>query len=110
MPVIPDTLTPRLRLDSQYAAHVIWGAGSKGCIFAITAERGGQHITAAVDIHPAKHNLHLPMTGIRVMSPREAIEQLPANSCIHVMNPNYLDEVKGVVNGRHHVTPLGGFG
>ena len=50
------------------------------------------------------------MTGIRVMSPREAIEQLPANSCIHVMNPNYLDEVKGVVNGRHHVTPLGGFG
>lgn len=106
-PFIPDSLTPRVELADKYPAHAIWGAGSKGCTFAIAAERGGQRIDAAVDIHPAKHNLHLPMTGIRVMSPHEAIERPPANSCIHVMNPNYIDEVKGIVGDRHDITALG---
>jgi hypothetical protein len=109
-PLIPDALTTRMQLDNKYAAHVIWGAGSKGCIFAIAAERGGHYITAAVDIHPAKHNLHLPLTGIRVMSPHEAIECLPADTCIHVMNPNYLDEVISLVNNRHHIVALGDCG
>jgi SAM-dependent methyltransferase len=107
-PLIPDRLTPIVQLDNRYSAHAIWGAGSKGCIFALAAERGGQPIALAVDIHPAKHNLHLPMTGIRVISPHEAIERLPANSCIHVMNPNYLDEVMGLVKNRYHLAVLGG--
>lgn len=109
-PLIPDALTPRMQLDKKYSSHVIWGAGSKGCIFAIAAERGGQRIAAAVDIHPAKHNLHLPVTGIRVMSPQEAIERLPVDSCIHVMNPNYIDEVKGIVSDRYDIIALSNCG
>jgi len=103
----PSDLLPRVSLDEQFPAHAIWGAGSKGVIFSIFTERAGRHIDAVIDINPSKQGRFMPVSGYRVETPLAALERLPPGSCIHVMNPNYLAEVKEAVGERHHVTALG---
>jgi len=78
--------------QSPHAA--IWGAASKGVIFAMLKERAGQPVDFAIDINPAKQNAYLPATGLFVESPAAAMSKLPGGSTVFVMNSNYLEEIR----------------
>jgi hypothetical protein len=73
--------------------HVIWGAASKGVLFALHLLRRGYPLDFAIDINPAKQNKYLPATGLHVLSPELAFDRLCTGDVIFVMNPNYLDEI-----------------
>lgn len=68
----------------------------------------GHPVDRVIDINPAKQGRYLAATGLRVMSPAEGLADLPEGSEIHVMNPNYLEEVRAmagprfVCKGPHH--------
>jgi SAM-dependent methyltransferase len=71
----------------------IWGGASKGVIFALMMMRTGQPINTVIDINPAKQGKYLPLTGLLVQSPSDALANLPKGSTIYVMNSNYLEEI-----------------
>jgi hypothetical protein len=106
---IPSDFRPDVQLEERYPAHAVWGAGSKGVIYSIFTQRTGGRIDAVIDINPSKQGRYMPVTGYRVTTPAEAIERLPPGSCIYVMNPNYLEEVRAVVGDRHRITALQNF-
>lgn len=76
----------------------IWGGASKGVIFALLKARAGQPISMVIDINPAKQGKYLPLSGLLVKSPSEALIALPRGSTIYVMNSNYLEEIKKMSN------------
>lgn len=72
----------------------IWGAASKGVIFAVHLKRLGAEIGLAIDINPVKQNRYLPGTGLQVLSPDSAANILRPGDPLFVMNSNYLAEIK----------------
>lgn len=85
--------------------RVLWGAASKGVVFAIHMARAGTPIHDVVDMNPAKQGLYLGVTGLRVSSPREIMTSLPDGSEIIVMNANYLEEICNMTERRYHYYP-----
>jgi Methyltransferase domain/C-methyltransferase C-terminal domain len=82
------------------APAAVWGAASKGVIFALFMARAGASVDMVIDINPAKQGKYLPVTGLKVQSPEAAMNELPPGAEIFVMNGNYLDEVKALTNDR----------
>lgn len=74
-------------------AKAIWGASSKGVIFAHHLQPAGIDFDCAIDINPVKQQRYIAGTGLKVLSPEQAVEALPANSLVFVMNSNYFDEI-----------------
>ena len=72
----------------------VWGGASKGVIFSLLRKRAGLPVDLVVDINPAKQGGFLPATGFPVLSPEQALAELPIDSVIYVMNSNYLAEIK----------------
>ncbi len=73
--------------------NVVWGAASKGVIYSLQAAKSGHTIEAAIDVNPAKQGKYLPITGIPVISPEQAMQQLPATTHVLIMNSNYRNEI-----------------
>ena len=99
--------TRRLRgrvADASPAA--VWGAASKGVIFALYMERAGTPVDLIIDINPAKQGKYLAATGLRVHSPAEAMESLAEGSEVLVMNPNYLHEIRQMSGRRFNYLTL----
>lgn len=84
----------RIVTQTADSRHVVWGAASKGVLFALHLQRHGCLLNFAIDINPAKQNKYLPVTGLPVLSPESASEELRPGDIIFVMNPNYLDEIR----------------
>jgi hypothetical protein len=82
------------------ARHVIWGAASKGVIFALYLQRAGVSFDAAIDINPAKQGRYLGVSGLPVVAPDGLIDGLTANDTIYVMNSNYYDEIVAATSNR----------
>jgi SAM-dependent methyltransferase len=80
------------RHNSAYSA--VWGGASKGVIFSLLKARAGQPVDMVIDINPAKQGRYLPVTGLKVRAPADALETLPDDATIYVMNPNYIDEIR----------------
>lgn len=80
---------------------VIWGGASKGVIYALLRERLGCPAAAAVDVNPAKQGMHLPGTGLEVLSPERCLARIPPGRRICVMNSNYLDEIRAMTANRY---------
>ena len=76
----------------------VWGGASKGVIFTLLKSRAGYAVDAVIDINPAKQGKYLAGTGMAVLSPDAALQQLAAGSTIYVMNSNYLEEIKAMSN------------
>lgn len=97
--VFPHDFMDRLTTESaaDTGISVIWGGASKGVIFALLRERAGNPVARVIDINPAKQNKYLAATGLRVLSPAEGLDGLPKGSVIHVMNTNYLAEIRAMV-------------
>lgn len=74
----------------------IWGAGSKGVISAIYLTSLGIQITSIIDINPMKQGKYVAITGLEVISV-DSFNKLDCNATILIANPNYADEIKGMV-------------
>jgi hypothetical protein len=72
----------------------VWGGASKGVIFSLLRQRIGRPVTAVIDVNPAKQGKYLPVTGLKVLSPTDALSQLPDKATVYVMNSNYVDEIR----------------
>jgi SAM-dependent methyltransferase len=75
---------------------VLWGAGAKAVSVLNHLRLDGRAIQAVVDVNPAKHHHFLPLTGHRVIPPRELpalIGSRRGRPTIVVMNPCYADEI-----------------
>jgi hypothetical protein len=74
---------------------VIWGAASKGVIFASKAPRTLQEkINFAIDINPNKHGHFMPISGVEVLDPESGMAKLKPSSLVIIMNPNYAQEIR----------------
>ncbi len=93
-------LTPCGRRHEPSKQSVIWGGASKGVIFALLLARAGATMDLVVDINPAKQGKYLPVTGLRVSSPQEAMEQMVSGADVFVMNGNYLNEIKQLTDNQ----------
>ncbi len=81
-------------MPSNTSGTVIWGGASKGTIFALMKNRLKQKINTIIDINPAKQGKYIPLTGLLVQSPTEALRVLPKGATVYVMNSNYIEEIK----------------
>jgi len=79
----------------------IWGASSKGVIYSLFLQRVGVAVDHVIDINPDKQGRFLPLSGLRVSSPQEAMDSLPEGANLFVMNSNYLEEIKRMTSGRY---------
>lgn len=99
-PPFPETFGPPDATDAE-ANDVVWGAASKGVIYALMRERLGCPVTAAVDVNPAKQLRYLPATGVPTLSPAMLLDRLPRGGRVLVMNSNYLPEIS-TANGKRY--------
>jgi len=73
---------------------VIWGAASKGVIFAAKAPSEFQsNIRYAIDLNPKKVNLYMPLSGVKVHSVAAGVQLLHADDTVLIVNPNYKQEI-----------------
>lgn len=87
--------------DAPDQRAAIWGASSKGVIYSLFLQRAGVALDHVVDINPAKQGRYLPLSGLRVSSPQEALDSLPDGANLFVMNSNYLEEIKRMTDERY---------
>ncbi len=90
----PSSFGQNLDYVKDNKTLAIWGGGSKGVIFSLLSQRAGFPIRTVIDINPAKQGKYLPVTGLSIQSPLQALPSLPPGSTILVMNSNYLEEIK----------------
>jgi len=71
----------------------VWGAGAKGVTFCNLVDPRSEYLACVIDVNPAKQGRHIAGTGHRILGPEGAcLERL---ATVLVLNPNYLDEVRG---------------
>jgi hypothetical protein len=77
---------------------VIWGAASKGVIFASKAPKSlRDRIRYAIDINPNKHGQFMPISAVKVVDPQIGLAELTPSDLVVIMNPNYADEICGTI-------------
>lgn len=88
------SLRGSIAADAALQEVAVWGGSSKGVIFSAIRQRLGHAVTHLIDVNPAKQGRHIPVTGLRVMSPEQALRELPRGTRTWVMNSNYLGEIE----------------
>ncbi|MBA4389461.1 MAG: methyltransferase [Syntrophus sp. (in: bacteria)] len=91
-----------LAASAKEKVNAIWGGASKGVVFALYMEKAGVAIDLVIDINPAKQGNYLPISGLKVSTPDEAMNMLQAGDNIFVMNSNYLNEIIDLSNNKYH--------
>ena len=82
--------------------NAVWGAASKGVVFAVYMKRADARLEFVIDINPVKHGKYLAGSGLRVLPPHEAMRLLQPGDNIFVMNSNYLDEIVTQSGNQYH--------
>ncbi len=95
-PLFMDTLEKWTNFLSQNKDIAIWGAGAKGSTFLNLLDQDRKKVSCVIDINPAKQGKFIARTGHEIIAPKELKARNIKN--ILVMNENYLDEIKGLVN------------
>jgi SAM-dependent methyltransferase len=100
----PSDFSVGIRKEDPYwsPSAAVWGGASKGVIFSLMKERSGRPIKTIIDINPAKQGKYLPLSGLLVQAPEDALQSLPPMSTIYVMNSNYLEEIKCISNNKYN--------
>jgi hypothetical protein len=99
-PTFPETFGPPATTAAE-PTDVVWGAASKGVIYALMRERLGCPVAAAVDVNPAKQLRYLPATGVPILSPAMLVDRLPRGGRVIVVNSNYLPEISTANGDRY---------
>ncbi|PVZ13732.1 MULTISPECIES: class I SAM-dependent methyltransferase [unclassified Pseudomonas] len=100
-PAFTASLARAVALAQAHGGEIaLWGGSSKGVIFSLFLQRAGVRVRAVVDINRAKQGRYLPVSAAPVISPEQAMAELPAGSPMLVMNSNYLDEIRAMTQGR----------
>lgn len=86
--------------EKKIGGGAVWGGASKGVIYSIVRERIGLPVDLIIDVNPAKQGKYIPLTGLKVYSPDQAMMQLKDGATVYVMNSNYLKEIKEMSNHR----------
>jgi SAM-dependent methyltransferase len=84
----------------------IWGASSKGVVFSHHLRAAGIEFDVAVDINPIKQGRYMAGTGLKIVSPEDALQMLPPDSLVFVMNSNYFDEIAKQSRGRFRLVKV----
>jgi hypothetical protein len=87
-------------------SKAIWGASSKGVIFSHHLQAAGIEFDVAVDINPVKQDRYMAGTGLKIVSPEDALQLLPPDSLVFVMNSNYFDEIVKQSRGRFRLVKV----
>lgn len=82
------------KITKQQNPVCLWGGASKGVIFSLMLQRIHVNVDFVIDVNPEKQGKFLPLSGIKVVSPQDAIRILPSGATIFVMNQNYLQEIR----------------
>jgi len=102
-PSVPDdflgSLHRSIAADGAMRPVAVWDGSSKGVIFSIIRERLGHPVDYVIDVNPAKQGHHLPVPGLRVISPDEALRKLPAGTYTWVVNSTYFPKISAVAGG-----------
>jgi hypothetical protein len=96
---VPAELEPDFSSTSA-SSRVIWGGSSKGVVYSVLRERAGRPVDMVLDINPAKQGKFLPVSGVQVQDPAQALAGLSEETEILVMNPHHLEEVRKLVSPR----------
>ena len=88
------------RYNINSFSNIIWGGSSKGVIYSIYRQNIGYPIKYVIDINPKKQGYYLPVTGLRVISPDNALNLFEKDSKINIMNSNYIDEVNIITKNK----------
>ena len=80
--------------DHKHRFVAIWGASSKGVIFANLVDPQAEIINYLVDINPKKQERYIGGTGHKIISPVQLKELNVLPMTIIVANKNYLEEIK----------------
>lgn len=83
----------------------VWGAGSKGAIFAYYLQQSGVSEFSVVDSDLSKEGLYLENSGIQICSPKAFHENTEKNLVI-VMNPRHAESLKPHIRKLHEVITL----
>ena len=89
-----QALETRLSHAGWQNGWAIWGAGAKGVCLANASLKVSP--TFVVDSNPSKQGMFLPGIGIPVVSPSDPL--LATIGIILVANPNYMTEIKTVLD------------
>lgn len=95
-----DRIDAAMLTTRNAGCHVVWGGAAKGVMFAHHAQQRGISLDFAIDINPAKQEMHLAGTGLKVLSPQHGLQRLDAGDNVFVMNSNYLGEI-ATLGGDH---------
>ncbi len=90
---VPAELAPDFN-RTPASSRVIWGGSSKGVIYSVLRERAGYPVDVVLDINPAKQGKFLPVSGVQVQDPAQALAGLSDGTEILVMNRHHLEEVR----------------
>ena len=90
---------------SEKRPIALWGAAGKGIILGHALQESGAMIVGVIDSNPTKWGTFLESSGIPVLSPTQALEELPKNTLILVCNPNHFAAVAEVVGESYLVQP-----
>lgn len=79
---------------NKYKDCVLWGAASKGVIFAAKCPTVMKSkLRYAIDINPSKHGYFMPLSGLEVLDPKSGIASLSSDTGVIILNPNYQQEI-----------------
>jgi len=90
-----STLINKIKKSGNLA---VWGAGAKGVTFLNLLDSDCRLIDFVIDMNPDKHNRFVPGTGHRVTGLNELFKNDVKN--VIVMNPNYIEEIRGLLGQR----------
>ena len=79
--------------NHQHRFVVVWGAASKGVVFANIIDPHADIIKYFVDINPKKQGKYIGGTGHAIISPTQLKESHNLPITVIVANNNYLDEI-----------------
>jgi len=83
-------------LKADGATVAVWGMATKGIVYSLLLDPDCTLIDAAVDINVNKQGCFVPLSGRAIDAP-DALARLAngARTAIVVMNPNYVEEIRG---------------
>jgi len=89
-------------MAGKRARNAVWGAASKGVVFAVYMQRAGAQLAFVIDINPVKQGKYLAVSGLQVLPPEQALRLLQPGDNVFVMNSNYLDEIVAQSGNQYH--------